>query len=136
MTIMDSTLLFSDAQALTGTAVSTNVIDLTASDEISTGHPLDLLLQVVENDFDNLTSLQVELQTDDNESFSSPTTIAKSEDAPLADLKVGYRFNINYLPRGNEQYLRLNYVVTGTSPANGSITAGITGTTQTNESGG
>jgi hypothetical protein len=136
MTIMDSTLLFSDAQAITGTAVSTNVIDLTASDEISTGHPLDLLVQVVGNDFDNLTSLQVELQTDADAAFSNPTTIAKSEDAPLADLKVGYRFNVNYWPRGNEQFIRLNYVVTGSNPTQGAITAGITGTPQTNESGG
>lgn len=136
MTIMDSTMLFSDAQAITGTAVSTNVVNLGHSDEIGTGHPLDLLIQVVENDFDNLTDLTVELQTDDNESFSSPTTIAQSEAAPLADLKVGYRFNVNYWPRGNEQYIRLRYVVNGTNPTQGAITAAITSTTQTNESGG
>jgi hypothetical protein len=129
--ILDKETLFSEDQAITGTAVSTNVVDLVASGNIGPGQPVQLQIQVTE-DFDNLTDLTVDLETDDNEAFSSATTLLTSEAAPLADLKAGYRFNITYMPQTNEQYLRLNYKVNGSSPTQGKITAGVVEASQTN----
>ena len=129
--ILDSQFEFSDDQAITGSATSTNIIDLGTDRDMSAGEPVALNIQVTE-DFDNLTSLEVQVQEDTSDSFSSPTVIAKTEDAPLADLKAGYVFNVRYLPSNSEQYLRLNYVVTGSNPANGKITAGVANAHQTN----
>lgn len=134
--IFDSTNLFSDAQAITATAASTNTIDLGATGrvvgassnlvrDIGTGKPIPIRIQVVEA-FNNLTSLTVALQVDDNSSFSSATTV-ESTVVVLADLGLGAFVNeIYFVPRGtNERYARLNYTVTGTAPSTGKITAGF-----------
>jgi hypothetical protein len=128
---LDSTNLFSDDQAITGDAASTNVIDLGADFDLGKGEPVKLLIQVTE-DFDNLTSLNAKIQTDDNSAFSSPTDLAESGDIALASLKVGYVFSINFMPRGNQRYIRVYYDVTGTAPTAGKITAGIVADHQTN----
>lgn len=134
--IFDSTNLFSDSQAITATAASTNVIDLGATGkvvgasanlvrDIGAGRPLPIRIQIVEA-FNNLTSLTVALQTDDNSGFSSATTV-ESVVVPLADLTLGAYVNeIYYVPRGtNERYVRLNYTVTGTAPTTGKVFAGF-----------
>jgi len=129
--ILDSEFEFSDDQAITATAVSTNVIDLGTGRDMSAGEPVNLNIQVTEA-FDNLTSLQVEVQQDADAAFSNPTVIAKSEDAALADLKPGYVFNLRHLPSNSERYLRLNYVVTGTNPTTGKVASGVVNAQQTN----
>lgn len=129
--IFDQQTMFSDAQAITGDAVSTNTVDLGPINagivrDIGNGKPIPIRVQVVD-DFDKLTSLNVSLQVDDNDAFSSPKTVWTSGEIALASLKAGYAFTIDYVPRGtDERYLRLSYDVTGTDPDNGAITAGIT----------
>ena len=135
--IFDKTNLFSDDQAITATAVSTNVIDLGATGtpklrnatplqrNISKGTPIPILVQVTEA-FNTLTSLAIAIQTDDNEAFSSPTTVY-SESIVLANLTLGARVAIDWLPKNiKERYVRLNYTVTGTNPTLGKVMAGIT----------
>ena len=136
--ILDNQTLFSDAQAITADAGSTNTIDLApiASGivrDIGAGIGIPLAIQVVEA-FNNLTSLAVLVQVDDNTSFSSAKTVATTPAIALASLVAGYRFNIDYVPRGtDERYMRLYYDITGTAPTTGKITAGITmGHAQTN----
>lgn len=132
--ILDSTNLFSDAQAITATAASTNIIDLGATGrvvggssnlvrDIGAGKPVPIRIQVVEA-FNNLTTLTVALQVDDNSAFSSAKTV-ETVAVPLADLGLGAFVNeIYYVPRGtDERYARLNYTVTGTAPTLGKITA-------------
>lgn len=133
--IFDSTNLFSDAQAITADAASTNVIDFGATDtpqhaanaitrDIGKGTPIALRIQVVET-FDNLTTLGVDVQVDTVENFASPTTLVSST-ATLAELVAGYVFPIQTVVRGVAQrYMRLNYDVTGTAPTAGAITAGF-----------
>ena len=135
--ILDTKNLFSDGQAITGSAVSTNVVDafvnggLNANERaLANGEPLRLLVQVTE-DFDNLTSLAIAVQTDDNEGFSSPTELATSS-VVLADLVAGKRVPIAFMPEGNQRYVRLNYTVTGSNPAAGKITAGFVCDVQSN----
>lgn len=118
--------LFSDKQAITATAASTNIIDLgvTARD-IGKGNPIPLLVKVNE-DFNNLTSLTVSVQTDDDSGFGSATTLTEQTKA-LADLTLGDEFNFKVIPTGvTGRYIRVNYTVTGTAPTTGQVTAGIT----------
>lgn len=129
----DAQNLFSDAQAITATAASTNIIDGEVARDLGPGQPMPLAIQVVE-DFATLTSLTVTLQGDDNASFSSPSTLWTSPAVPAANLVAGYKFGIEYWPSGTkERYYRLNYTVAGSNATAGKITAGITDGVQSNK---
>lgn len=122
--IFDAQNLFSDDQALTTTAVSTNVIDLGVAADVGPGEPLYLRIQVT-TAFAGGTSLKVALQKDDNSGFSSATIVLESEVIATASLTQGYLFPLTQIPHSaDEQYLRLNYTIVGTMSA-GAITAGI-----------
>ena len=115
---------FSEEQAITASAASTNVIDTRTVKDISKGAPVKITGRVTEA-FNNLTSLNVAIQTDTVENFASPTTLA-SVDVLLADLDaIGDLLIDMYLPRGAQRYLRLNYTVTGTAPTTGAVDAGV-----------
>lgn len=141
--IFDSEALFSDDQAITASAASTNYMDLGApgtpvggaaalTRDIGPGNPIPIVVQVTEK-FLTLTSLKVAVQVDDNTSFGSATTVLESEAIVLASLLVGYTFALNWIPhKTNERYLRLYYTVGGSSATAGKVTAGITGGHQTN----
>jgi len=123
---LDSQAIFSDAQKITGAAVSTNVVKMASTEngltEVAFGAPVPLLVQVVE-DFAGLTSLKVEVQTAATEDFADAKTLVAAE-APVADLVAGYKFPIIQLPKGNLGYMRINYTPTGTATA-GAITADV-----------
>lgn len=125
---VDYETLMSDDQAITATAASTNLIDLGADVDIGKGEPVNILVQVTEA-FNNLTSLAIALQTDDNTGFSSATTLY-TETLALAALVVGARIRMQHMPADNERYLRMNYTVTGTAPTTGQVTAGVVGDIQ------
>jgi hypothetical protein len=128
--IFDLTTLLSNAQAITATAASSNNEDLSPTApgivrDIGKGKQIPLLIQVVET-FNNLTSLTIAIQTDDNGGFPSPKTVW-SQTVVLADLIAGKVIVPEYIPRGtDERYMRLYYTVTGTAPSTGKITAGAT----------
>jgi len=125
--IFDKQTLLSDAQAITATAASTNVIDLGPikhKRETGFGSKIPLVVQVVEA-FATLTSLAVSVQQSDAEG-SGWADIATTGPIPVADLKAGYRASLDVLPRNlNKRYLRLNYTVAGTAPTAGKVTAGV-----------
>jgi hypothetical protein len=134
--IIDNQSLFSDSQAITATAGSTNVLDTglagtpvghTVALEKDIGKSRDLPIAVtVTEAFNNLTSLEVQVQVDGDVAFGSAQTIA-SRTYLLADLTLGARLAFPArVPEGaNERYLRLRYVVTGTAPTLGKVFAGI-----------
>lgn len=128
--LLDQQALFSAAQAITATAASTNVIDTGSNKDVGKYGDIPLLIQVVEA-FNNLTSLTVTVQTDDNSAFSSAADVLTMT-IPLASLVLGYKSPVITLPMKMERYIRLNYTVTGTAPTIGKVTAGITGGVQTN----
>ncbi|HBT0507863.1 TPA: hypothetical protein MA073_000110 [Klebsiella pneumoniae] len=128
--LLDQQALFSAAQAITASAASTNVIDTGSNKDVGKYGDIPLLIQVVEG-FNNLTSLAVTVQTDDNAAFSSPTDVLAMT-IPVASLVLGYKSPVITLPMKMERYIRLNYTVTGTAPTTGKVTAGITGGVQTN----
>jgi len=118
----DYETLMSDDQAITATAASTNYIDIGADADIGIGQPVNILVQVTEA-FTNLTNLAIAIQTDDNSSFSSATTIY-TETIVLANLTAGAKINMRVFPPANERYVRMYYTVTGSAPNAGKITAG------------
>lgn len=133
--IFSENLILSDQQAVTATAVSTNVIDLGATGtvhgdsgalvrDVGPGTPIPLLIQVTD-DFATLTSLTISVQVDADAAFSNQTTVL-SQTIPVADLVAGKKTAFVYVPHGvNERFLRLNYAVTGDNATAGKITAGI-----------
>lgn len=128
--LFDAKLLMSSAQAITASAVSTDTIDRGDTKDVGKAGDIPILVQVVEA-FNTLTSLTVELQTDDNSAFSTPRSLF-SVVVPLADLKLGYQIPVITLPQKTERFLRLNYTVTGTNPTLGKVTAGVVAGVQTN----
>ncbi len=130
--ILDNQTLLSNDQAITVTAASTNIIDLSpiASGlvlDIGPGNPIPILIQATAAfAAAGAATLTVSVQVDSDSTFGSPKTVATSAAIPVAGLVAGYQVNLDYIPRGtNERYLRLNYaVVTGPMTA-GTIKAGV-----------
>jgi hypothetical protein len=129
--ILDEQTLFSDQQAITASAASSNVIDLGVAKDLGPGVPIPILIQVTE-DFNNLTNLAVALEVDDADTFGSPK-IVQTTTVLLADLVAGKQIPPMYVPQDvDERYARLNYTVTGTAPTTGKVTAGLSMGNQTN----
>lgn len=143
--ILSAQQLFSDDQAVTATAISTNVIDLgvrgtpydaaaALNGDIGKGTPVPVLVQVTEN-FATLTSLTVTLETSANANLTSSTVLA-SETIAVADLLAGKQTFLQCLPNGvTGRYLGVRYTVTGSAATAGQITAGISMGNQTNVTG-
>ena len=135
--------LFSDHQAVVADAASTNILDLGAPGtpygaaaalvrDVGPGEPVPIEVMITQA-FDNLTSLDIQLQVATDEAFTTPV-IVQSQSLLLAALTVGARVNFMYLPENTDlRYLRLFYDVTGTAPTAGTIYAGISGGRQTNQ---
>lgn len=120
--ILDEQGLFSNKQAVKASCVSENILDM-GKREVSFGTPVELFIQIAE-EFNNLTSLTIKVQTSKDEDFSDTVDLIEHT-MKLDELKQGAVSNIKFLPKGNLGYMRLSYVVTGTAPTKGSILAGI-----------
>lgn len=123
--ILDGTLLFDSAAAVTATAASTNVIDLVASRDLGAARPRMEVEVVVTTAMlsAGATTLQIQFQgSTDNSSWS---TYVEGPAIAKASLTAGARHLLPVaLPQpatglAIPRYLRLNYVV-----ATGPFTAG------------
>ena len=114
---IDDFLKLSDAQALTATADSTNVIDLSSDRDIGKGEAMALVISVsVAADVaDANETYEFQLESDDNASMTSSTIVAGGT-VVGADLTVGavIAFPIGTL---NEQFLQGVYTLGGTTPS-------------------
>lgn len=118
--LLDSQNLFSENQTITsGEICSQNIIDFGKNDVSF----VPLIIQVVE-DFSDLTSLDVSIETSSNSNFETFEVLAHST-LKLAQLKAGAKFPIDKLPKGNLGYMRLKFVVSGADETTGKITAGV-----------
>lgn len=113
---LDALQLYSDAQALTATAVSTNVIDHRQDRNLGIGEPLMVVVTVDVALAGTSPTFAVTLQTDDNEAFSSPTTVATS--ATQTSAAAGSKL-VLFVPADLviERYTRLSYTLGGTTPS-------------------
>jgi hypothetical protein len=117
MSLVDARLECSDAQALTASADSTNVIDLTGTAlQVGAGQPLYMHFNVtVAADFTT---------GDETYSFGVATGAATSLGTVLASraivagtLVAGYNFSIAVPSTGVLRYIGAEYVLAGTSPS-------------------
>lgn len=118
---VDAQLLFSDAQAVTAAAASTNIVDLGVARDLGTGQDLYVVVSVdttMDDDGDDST-LEVKVQKDTVEGFGS------AEDAQIigtfaATSAAGTRLVAKLDPdKIDQRYIRLYY-----TPANGNLSAG------------
>jgi Bbp16-like protein len=135
--IIDANLTFSEDQAVTATAISTNVIKLpdagtvygeaaAITRNLGPGNEIPLLIQVTEA-FNTLTSLTITLETSAAAGLTSSTVLASSGAIALASLAAGYRPSFTrIMPDGNLlDYVGLRFTVTGTNPTTGKISAAL-----------
>lgn len=129
--ILDSQLLFSDAQAVTTSAVGTNVVDLVTARAIGNGEPLGVLFTVDvaadQTTGDEDYTFEVEFASNAAQStgrqlvgrlaFESGTPTAPALDADL--LVAGFHFVIPVRPltlAEDGQFIGIRYVTAGTTP--------------------
>lgn len=134
--IFDKQNLFSEDQALTTTANSTNIIDLGADDSavqaMNEKGLLELFAQITAT-LATGTSVKLSLYSDDDVAFGSAKLVSETAVIATAALVAGYQFMTGKLPRIDERYLRLTYTIVGTFDA-GTIMAGLILDRQTNNS--
>ncbi len=144
--IIDNQGLFSDDQAITATADSTNSIDLGAQGTpygdaaaltMDKGKvvPIPCLIQVTE-DFDSAAddgTLTIAVELDSTTTFTPDKTIDLGTFAE-ADLVAGFKVPFSILPEGLDlRYVQLSYTVAGSGNFTaGKITAGVVAAVQNN----
>ncbi|MBP5430041.1 MAG: hypothetical protein J6Y25_04080 [Elusimicrobiaceae bacterium] len=114
--LLDQNLMFSDAQTISATAASTNVVDLTAAGNAVPGRLV--LIGHVDTAFAGATQIVAALQTSDKSDFSSGVVTLASATlnaTQLADTEKNL-FALA-VPAGMKRYLRVYYTVTGTVTA-------------------
>lgn len=136
--ILDAFNLFSTAQALTATAVSTNVIDLKNARDIGNtgfGPTPDIVVQVISAMLSaGSTTLTITVQgSTDNSSWDD---MVSSRAIPKASLTAGAMFAVKMPPlepgQSLPRYLRLNYTVAVSDFTGGTLTAWLGLDTQRN----
>ena len=124
--ILDTDNVYSAAQALTASAASTDLIDHGADRNLGIGEPLIAVIQVTValDDTNSDETYAAVVQTDDNASFSSATTVATFPTMTRADA-AGTRY-VAPIPPDTvfERYSRVYYTLGGTSPS-GTVDAWI-----------
>lgn len=131
--ILDSQLAFSEAQAVTTTAASTNQIDLVNARDMGPGYPLKVLCLVTTAFTSNGTqasTLTIGLEGSTNSTSSNMTEIVRSPaylSATLVDKAKVFAIDVPALPTGQAfpRYLRLNYTVGVAAFSTGALSAYI-----------
>lgn len=121
--LLDKTLVFSEEQAITASAASTNIIDQKAAGD---AYGALWLVAKVTADFATLTSLTIGVQTDSASNFSKAVTLASSGAVAAAALKEGEYVCCFRLPADCKRYIRLYYTVGGSNATAGKINAFLT----------
>ena len=125
---------FGTDQAVTATAASTDIIDLGATRDIGNGEPLELVILCTETAVSGGSStVTIDLQTDDNSSFSSAATLASSGAIAKASITAGTELLRIKVPLNVERYLRLYYTVATADLTSGKFTAFLAHDRQANK---
>ena len=123
MPLVDAILIFSDEQAITATAASTNVIDFgEVNPNLGAGTPL-IINFIITEEFATLTSLQISLQ---HGATSTPATeLVNLPAIAAANLTKGAYIPEIMIPSQHLRYMRLYYTVAGSNATAGKIFAYI-----------
>lgn len=128
------------AQAITATAISTNVLDArqpagtpVLKDEGMFGQDLWLVVSVVQA-FNTLTSLTITLESDSTTNLATSPTVHFTKSVLLAGLTAGAQVVKVQVPSDftYERYIGLRYTVVGSNPTLGSLYAFLTLDAQNN----
>ena len=113
--ILDADLQFSDAQVVTATAASTNLIDMGSIRDIAVGKPIYVLVYVV-TALTNTGTVTITVESDDNSGFASATT---QQTIGVFQTSAAGSFLVAplYPADNNERYMRLKYTIGGTVAA-------------------
>lgn len=126
--ILDTQNLFSDSQAVTVTADSSNVIDLgVAGRDITPGGEIDLIVDVVQAfTAAGAATLQIQLLTSDTSDFSANNvTLFDTGAIAKATLVAGYQPKIGKLNGPTKRYLKLVFTVATGPFTAGKVTSGL-----------
>jgi len=125
---VDALLLFSDAQAITAAAGSTNTVDLGAVRNLGAGEPLYVVctVDVAFTDSGSDSTLTVALEGDSTDSFTPDGTDTLFTIPALAAAGNVYIARISPDFASNYRYLRLKYTPNNGNLSTGSLTAFIT----------
>jgi hypothetical protein len=127
--IFDKQNLFSEDQAITVTADSSNIIDLGAAGADG-GVPIDLFVKVT-TAFAGGTSLAVTITASAAAAMTNEVTLFSSGAVAVADLVAGYEFRSSVIPHHSLRYIQAQYTVVGVM-SDGAIFAGLALARQTN----
>lgn len=120
MAILDNDLVVSDAQALTATAGSTNIIDLNVTGrKIGAGEPIvfEVYIDVAADGTTTDETYTFGLQTDDDVAFGSATTL-DTVTLTYAQMTLNSKHTLLFRPEfAGERYVRLYYTLGGTTPS-------------------
>jgi hypothetical protein len=106
--LFDQELLFSDAQTVTVTANSTNVIDSAAARDPGAGETLQFIVQVTQAvTASGSATVTFSLETATDAAFTSPTQLFSSGPVGKAALTLGARPVVAAVPPGAARYLRV-----------------------------
>ncbi len=109
--IIDKDLTLSSEQAVTASAASTNYIDQGGAGD-AYGQELYLVVQCQETATSaGSSTVTITVETDDNTSFSSATTVYRSEAIAKASVVDNAELVKIRLPKGLERYFRVYYTV-------------------------
>lgn|SRR5574343_1274218 len=122
---------FSNAQAITASAASTNSIDLGAVRNIGVGERLYIVFHVTTafTDVGSDSTVTPSLQTDDNSAFSSAATVRTYDTLAALTAAGTYRYYElePFTAAGTyERYLQVYYTVAGGNLSTGAISAFLT----------
>lgn len=109
---------FSDGQALTASAVSSNVVDLGGDYNLGIGEPMAVVLVVdaAADGTDGNETYEAKIQFSSDEAFTSPVD-SSSKFVP-AGSAAGSKFVLPVSPdQSGDRYMRLSYELGGTTPA-------------------
>lgn len=128
--LLDALNRFSDKQAVTATAVSTNVIDLGAERDLAVHSSLEVVVipcTATGADLTGAATVSVSVETSATEEFTTSKTLVTTAALSADDLNKG-AFGIK-LPYGGQRFLRLKYTLAGVEGASLTgllITSGLT----------
>ena len=121
--LMDSSLIMSDAQAITAAAAGSDYIDQGAAGS-AIEEPCWWIVNISEA-FNTLTSLTISLRCHEDSLFGTGVKTLIEKTVPLADLTLNANVIKLHIPPNVERYIQSYYTVTGTAPTTGKVTSFI-----------